>query len=163
MAKDLNFVIDGEKFSVNPEKLDRDKLYGWVDKQVTAENGELCKLFYVDDYSTVIPKGGIGQLIFDDSGKWVDKSQLVAKYKDGTLAQKRASSFDEDIELVERATNEEFLDYSITSVYALDGEGSSVLAEKLGEDLIYQFIFSYRADYGANTRFLLNSSGTACI
>jgi len=160
MAKDLTFVLNGTQYAASPEKVDRKKLYGWVDTLVTDETGAECTLAYLDDNgATLIPKGGISQMLFSPDGRWLDKSQLVARHADGTPAEKVPSSFDAPIVLGAPVALEELLDHDITSAYCLQGDGAADLAKALGEEAVYALQFNYRADYEATNAFLLASNG----
>lgn len=163
MAKDLFFVLKGEQYAAAPEKVERKKLYGWADTRVTDDTGSECQLAYLDDSgATIIPKGGVAQLLLTPDGRWLDKSSLVARHTDGTPAEKVLSSFDAPIELGTPVSQEELLDHAITAVYCLQGEGATPLAAALG-DAVYSFIFNYRTDYEGATAFLLNSGGVPFV
>jgi hypothetical protein len=163
MAKDLTFILNGTQYVAAPEKVERKKLYGWVDTCVTDDKGGECQLAYLDDSGAIIiPKGGIAQLLLTPDGQWVDKSTLIARQMDGTLAEKVHSSFDAPIKLGAPVPLEDLLDHAITSAYCLQGERASQLAAALGES-VFRFIFNYRTDYEGATAFLLNSNGIPFI
>lgn len=163
MAKDLTFILNGTQYAAAPEKVERKKLYGWVDTRVTDDSGAECKLAYLDDSGAIIiPKGGITQMLLTSDGSWLDKSKLVARHLDGTPAEKVLSSFEAPIDLGAPVPLEELLDHAITSAYCLQGEGAAKLAGSLGE-LVYSFIFNYRSDYEGATAFLLNSNNVPFI
>ena len=44
MAKELQFQLNGEVFSLEALKLERKKLYGWSDKIALTAQDEPCKL-----------------------------------------------------------------------------------------------------------------------
>ena len=70
MAKDLTFILSGTQYAAAPEKVERKKLYGWVDTRVTDYKGAECQLAYLDDSgATIIPKGGIAQLLLIPGGR----------------------------------------------------------------------------------------------
>jgi len=163
MAKDLTFILNNTQYAASPEKVERKKIYGWVDTRVTDEKGGECQLAYLDDSgATIIPKGGIAQLLLTPDGRWLDKSALVARHTDGTPAEKVPSSFDAPIDLGAPVALEDLLDHDITSSYCLQGEGAAQLAAALGES-VYRFIFNYRADFEGATAFLINSNGIPFI
>lgn len=59
MAKDLTFILNVTNYAAESEKVERKKLYGWVDTRVTDDKGGECQLAYLDDSgATIIPKGG---------------------------------------------------------------------------------------------------------
>jgi len=164
MAKDLIFTLNGTQYAAAPEKVERKKLYGWVDTRVTDDSDAECRLAYLDDNgATVIPKGGLAQLLFTPDGRWLDKAELVARHSDGKPAEKVPSSFDAPIELGKPVALEELLDHAITSSYCLQGDGAAALAAALGEEAVYAFPFNYRADYEATNAFLLASNSIPFI
>lgn len=163
MAKDLIFILAGTSYPTTLEKVERKKLYGWVDTRVTDVNGGECQLAYLDDSgATIIPKGGIAQLLLTPDGRWLDKSELVPRHADGTTAAKVPSSFDAPIQLDAPVPLEELLDHAISSAYCLQGGGAAELANAL-DDKVYRFGFNYRCDYGMTTAFLIASNGTPFI
>lgn len=154
MARNLNITLQGRTYSLAPSKLERKKLYGWTELRVTTPDGEECSQAGLNsDGMTVIPSGDTKNGILRQDGQWMDRSELVA-----TLGGKRleplASSFDTDICLTDRASNEDLLDCQISSVYQLIGEEALLLASKL-RDEIYRFPFSYRGGYELSDAFIL--------
>lgn len=147
-------------FSLSPTKLERKKLYGWIELRATEPDGKICRQASLDSNGvTIIPKGAIKIGITNEDGLWVEKSSLVAVRSDGQKAEPIASSFDGEIELTEKATSEEFLDHIITSVYILSGDDTAEIAKWLGND-IYKFPFSYRGGFDFSDAFIL-SNGTS--
>jgi hypothetical protein len=156
-------VFSGRKeypFSIT--KLERKKLYG--SKKVVAfdSHGEECVRADIDvSASVIIPKGGKASGTLDSEGNWVDRKRLKAVYKDGSPAVRMASSFDQAIKLENTVSIEEFLDYSIVSVYILESEeGSQELLKQIKKiDDIYTFAFTYRSSYEGSAAFLIESRG----
>ena len=161
MARTLVFKTDKEyAFSIN--KLDRKKLYGWKEVVAFDRDASECVTAEIDiSTSVIIPKGGKALGILDSEGHWVDRKDLKAVYKDGRSAVRMPSSFDQAIKLEKSVSIEEFLDYSIFSVYILESEeGSEELLKRIKKrNDIYTFPFFYRSGYEASTAFLIESKG----
>ena len=157
MAKELTFKLAGTDYAAAPVKLERKKIYGWTDTVATDRNGNVCSSAYLSpDDALIIPSGGLKQATVDESGRWVEKSQLTAYYEDGSEPLPLLpSSFDAPIELGQKATKEEFLDNDWESVYQLV---NADLAAAVGQD-IYRFEFSYRGGTNHNDGYLLNTPG----
>jgi hypothetical protein len=156
MARELIFQLGSNQFPFSPTKIDRSKIYGWSEKRAMDANNKECKSFYMDrSGSILIPKGGVSYGIVDKEGKWVNKTDIVAVYNDGTPAQLIPSSFSAPIVLEKTVTLEEFLDHNITSIYDLGGESSELI--KLMDGKIYTFQFNWRDDFEGDTAFLLES------
>jgi hypothetical protein len=156
MAKELKFTIAGTEYGAAPVKLERKKIYGWSDLVATDKSGDVCDAVYLSiDDALLIPSGGYKQGTVDDSGRWVEKSELTACDKDGNPLQQLASSFDAVIELKEKVSAEEFLDNDWEAVYQLVNPD---LAAAIGND-IYIFDFCYRAGVNHNYGYLMNATG----
>lgn len=156
MAKELKFTIAGTEYGAAPVKLERKKIYGWSDLVATDKSGDVCDAVYLSiDDALLIPSGGYKQGTVDDSGRWVEKSELTACDKDGNPLQQLASSFDAVIELKEKVSAEEFLDNDWEAVYQLVNPD---LAAAIGDD-IYIFDFCYRAGVNHNYGYLMNATG----
>ena len=155
MARELTFKLGGHDYGAAPVKLERKKIYGWTDTVATDRNGNVCDTAYLSpDDALIIPAGGLKQATVDESGRWVEKSELTAYNEDGqeplTVLH---SSFDAPIELKMKATKEEFLDNDWESVYQLV---NADLATAIGDD-IYKFDFSYRGGTNHNDGYLMNT------
>jgi hypothetical protein len=156
MAKELKFTIAGTEYGAAPVKLERKKIYGWSDLVATDKSGEVCDSVYLSiDDALLIPSGGYKQGTVDDSGRWVEKSELTACDKDGNPLPQLVSSFDITIELKDKVSAEEFLDNDWESVYQLVNPD---LAAAVGND-IYVFDFCYRAGVNHNYGYLMNAAG----
>jgi hypothetical protein len=156
MAKELKFTIAGTEYGAAPVKLERKKIYGWSDLVATDKSGDVCDAVYLSiDDALLIPSGGYKQGTVDDSGRWVEKSELTACDKDGNPLQQLDSSFDAVIELKEKVSAEEFLDNDWEAVYQLVNPD---LAAAIGND-IYIFDFCYRAGVNHNYGYLMNATG----
>lgn len=140
----------------SPQKTDRKKLYGWVDIIALDDKGEPCNLISTDEAGSVlIPKEGTGLGILSPKIEWIERSELVAVREDGSPAKLITSSYKAPIELKEKVTIEQFLDYSITDFYQLEQAEEHFLTE-IGND-IYTFTYSYLDNYEGSPAFLMVS------
>ncbi|MDR1340635.1 MAG: hypothetical protein LBK58_11385 [Prevotellaceae bacterium] len=156
MARELTFLTGGREYTTSPTKIDRKKLYGWTENIALDDEGNECKLVSMDESGTlIIPKGGIALGILSDEGFWVQRSDLKAVYDDGTPAELMPSSYSVPVELSEKVSVEDFLNYSIKSFYQLDG-ASDEFIDFIGSD-IYSFTYCYRDSYEGKTAFLLTA------
>jgi hypothetical protein len=158
MARELVFQLGGADYSAAPVKLDRKKLYGWSQTEVTDDSGAPCRMVSVDETGTlIIDKGGLGMGILGPAGQWVDRSTLRTVDADGNDVAPVPSSFDAPVSLAQKVEPEDFLDHSITAVYELPG---NELAGAIGED-IYTFRYNFREGYSDSPAFLMAADGVA--
>lgn len=161
MARALQFKIGpkGAEFSAVIEKVDRTKLYGSVAIEAFDEDGNHCELITLDgDGRTLIPVGGIANVILGPDGDLLSQADLIAVSADDKELEPVKSSFTETIELSETATVEEYLSHLVKSVYQLIPDGDlDDLVDLLKDGDIYKFPFSYRGGFVADTSFLLSN------
>ncbi|MCM1139306.1 MAG: hypothetical protein NC248_12125 [Bacteroides sp.] len=163
MAKQLTFQIGNRGFSLEPVKVDRKKIYGWSETQVTDQNGSLCSSALLnDDGMTVAPSGATKPGMLSDEGQWVNRDELVALDGNGTEAKPVASSFDEVINLRNIVSLDDFLSMNIDSIYQLAGEEAAEIATIIGSN-IYGFDFSYRGGYQTSDACILASDGNLFV
>ena len=156
MAKDLIFNLAGAEYAVAPVKLERKKIYGWSDIVATNKAGEVCESAYLlADAALLVPSGGYKQGTVDETGRWIDKSELKPYDAEGNEMPSYASSFDAPIELQQSVTMEEFLDNDWEAVYQLS---NPELAAAVGEN-IFKFEFFYRAGINHNDGYIMNTPG----
>ena len=154
MAKALQFTIGGGTYEASPVKLERKKLYGWVDVVATDEKGGVCVSAQLAPGGTlIVPPGGVKPGTLDSTGRWLEKSELTPVDEEGKPLTPVPSSFDAPIALEKKVTEEEFLDHVWKAVYQLD---SAELAAAVGDD-IYAFPFSYRGGLSQDDGFLVKS------
>lgn len=156
MAKDLIFNLAGTEYAAAPAKLERKKIYGWSELVATNKEGEVCQSAYLlPEQALLVPSGGYKQGTIDETGKWINKSELKACDPEGNELPTYASSFDAPIELGATVTIEEFLDNDWESIYQIS---NPELAAAVGEK-IYKFEFFYRAGINHNDGYLINTPG----
>ena len=152
----ITFALAGQEFMVEPMKVDRKKVYGWSEVHAFDDEGNECVLVSTDASGTIIiPKGGVALGVTSPDGKWVERNQLRTITADGQDATMTRSSYNGVNDLTRQATDEEFLDCSITAIYHLkDAEATMVAA--IGDD-IYRFDYCYLDSYETSPAFILSS------
>lgn len=154
MAKELNFVLGSKTYAAAPVKLDRKKMYGWSTKVAFDHNGKECDIAYLNtDDSQLLPSGAVKQGIVDDSGRWIERGDLVACDEQGNKLEMHESSFNVMITLNKRANSQEFLDNEWEQVYQLD---NNQLLDAVGSD-IYSFPFSYKGGVNSLDAYLIGT------
>jgi hypothetical protein len=164
MAKPLVFEFRGAQVSLGHQKVDRTKLYGYVDTEVVDEAGRACELgTLLGDGHSVVGKGGTGICYLSPDGLWRKKADLRPVDRDGKPIPTVKSTFDTVVPLTDQATIEDYLSHNVHLIYLLthqppDGMPAQPIDE-LAEDLrggtIYRFPFSYRGGVAATVGFLL--------
>jgi len=150
MAKNLTFIIDKNKFQAAITKVDRDKVYGFVEEAVTDKQGGVCmSANLLDDGKTLILSGATALKTVNEKMQEVDKATLKTVYLDGSDAVLIPSSYDGEIKL-EPCSLDDLFDLQVDTVYQLtwDDEASKKeLLSLLKDGNVYRFVFNYRADY----------------
>lgn len=161
MAKPLVLDYQGTELPVALERVDRSRLYGYVDVKALDEQGRPCELCTLaGDGHTIVARGGTAVAYLSPDGLWRAKADLKAVDMHGQEITPVASSFNAPVPLATTATVDEYLSHNIRSVYLLSCEqGLGALAEELGRGTIYTFPFSYRGGLEADTAFLLAGAG----
>ena len=167
-AKPLIFELGGNEIPCHLSKVDRSKLYGYVDREVLNDSDAPCTLATLaSDGQTLIGSGGTSLAYFDPDGQWCDKGDLTAVDQDNEPVKPVGSSFKAPIPLKAKASIEDYLSHNIHNVYLLvaaseDDEGAASglspdLVAELKKGTIYTFPFSYRGGLDPDTGFLLQS------
>lgn len=158
MPRQLTFVLKRKKYVASPVKIDRRKLYGWVEIEATDDAGLPCEVVTADQTGQfIIPRGGMAVGLLTPRGEWVERSELIAVAADGKPVRLLPSSFDGEIILRQKATAEEFLNHNITDFYAL-ADAPEGFARQVGGD-IYTFFYCYTAGCEGFPAFVLTSGG----
>jgi len=153
MARSLTFSLAGHDYTVEPAKIDRRALYGWTEVRAFDDAGRECTLVSTDGSGTVIiPKDGVA-LGLMSNGRWVERRELKTVTSDGRDARLVPSSFGRVNDLIRTATDEEFLDCSITGFYHLPGADPALVAA-VGDD-IYRFDYCYLDSYEPSPGFVM--------
>lgn len=155
MARTLTITCGGATFNVAPIKLERSKLYGGTELQISTKDGIECHIGAINsDGLTIVDTGCAKTGMLAADGQWMERDELVALAPDGTQIQPIASSFDTGIKLADRCQIEDLLSINVQSVYQLSGPDSADIAAMVGED-IFTLQFSYRGGYESMDAFLL--------
>ena len=161
---DLVFDLAGSEIICGMTKVDRTKLYGYVDTEVLGEGDGVCELATLaGDGKTLIPMGGTAFAYLSPDGLWRNKTDLTAVNLNGEPIVPVISSFKAPIQLSEKVSIDEYLSHNIRIVYLLSAEGGlSELEMALGDDgSLFAFDFSYRGGLVADRAFLLKSQDGA--
>ena len=162
MAKSITFSIGDKKFQGAINKVDRDKVYGFVEELVTDASGNLCTTGSImDDGSTIILSGSTALKTVDKNNKEVDKKSLKAVYMDGKDAVLVPSSYDQEV-MLQKTIVDYMYNLEVTAVYQMAFEDTGIakadVLKMLGDDY-YRFVFNYRADYeGADAIMLATAN-----
>ncbi|MCW8132042.1 MAG: hypothetical protein KIS92_16970 [Planctomycetota bacterium] len=159
MAKALVLQFNGTDLPFSTEKVDRTKLYGFIDVEALDDQGRRCHLATLaDDGRTIIGMGGTAFAQLSPDGEWLDKSKLKPVDPEGKPIVPVPSSYSAPVPLARTASIEEYLSHNIKSVYLLRCEGDlSALLAELKKGTIYTFPYSYRGGLEADAGFLLAS------
>jgi hypothetical protein len=160
MAKNLTFSINKSTYSAGITKLDRDKVYGFVEEQILDKNGNLCSSgALLDDGQTLVLTGATAMKTVTDNNAEVDKKALKTVYMDGKDAILVPSSYEGTIELV-KARMDDLFNLEVNSVYQLtweDADAKSSMLKELEGGNLFRFVFNYRADYEGADAILLSA------
>ena len=78
MARQAEFIINGNSVMAELKKVDRKKIYGWSTIEVFDEDGSKCKLASISDGVHVLPSGSSSLIKFNDKElniKWPLKTR----------------------------------------------------------------------------------------
>ena len=155
MARSLNFSLKGSEVAVSIEKVDRKKIYGWVEKKAIDRNDKICHFGSISSCGMhIFGKESFEQGYLDEQGSWVEKTSLKVVDSNGEVLEKEEASFKKTIELSEVVSVDEYLNHSVKSVYELDAPEEVEKAVKEA-DGVYKFEFNYTASYSPDPAFLV--------
>jgi hypothetical protein len=157
MAKALVFRYGKADLSFQLEKVDRKKLYGFVDNEVLDGKGRGCQLAILGgDGKTLVGRGGSALLMLAPDGSYCERAQLKPVSPEGQPLAKAASSFSAPVPLDRRAAVDEYLSHNIKAVYSLTPPmGAEDLLKDLKGGAIYSFPFSFRGGLDPDVGFVL--------
>ena len=160
LAKPLVLQFGGADLNFQLEKVDRSKLYGWIDVEALDDKGRKCQLVTLaGDGRTVVGPGGTSFGYLSADGDWLDKKTLKPVDREGKPITPVNSTFSAPVPLAKKATIEEYLSHNIKGVYLLACETDmAALADELKKGTIYTFPYSFRGGLEASVGFLLASS-----
>lgn len=158
MGKNLTFSIGKQTYAAAPVKVDRDKVYGFVEHQVLDKNGNVCTTGnLLDDGQTLILSGATAMKTVNTQNTEVDKKTLKTVYMDGKDAILVPSSYEGTIELT-RAAMDDLFNLEVSAVYQLtwaDADAKKGMLKELDGGQLFRFIYNYRADYEGADALLL--------
>lgn len=157
----LQLQYHGASIACDLSKVDRSRLYGYIETEVLDEQQRPCRLATLaSDGRTLLPSGGVALAYISPNGLWREKSDLKAVDLEGKDIQPVISTFKAPVTLDQTAAAEDLLDHNIRMSYLLTPEGEAaefppVLLAALAEGKMFTFPFSYRGGLTADTAFLL--------
>jgi len=158
MARKVKFIINDNLFESGIVKVDRSKLYGSSKKIVRDMKGNECILSNLYNGDRILPQGSISQVLLDNGGFFVSRSDLVGFNSSNKRVDKVSSIFSIDNKC-EKVDLDEFLSVNVKSIYQLAIEESD--KEKWNtlfvNDEIYHFVFNYREDYEGDDAYLISN------
>lgn len=163
MAKPLVVEYQGQQIPLAIQKIDRTKLYGYIDTEVIDESGKTCELAtLLNDGCSLSGKGGRALAYLSQDGLWRKKTELRPVDLHGKPITPVKSTFDTIVSLdgpERQASIDDYLSHNIRLVYQLTPEGDhSALLKELQKGTIFQFPFSYRGGVSASPGFILLGS-----
>jgi hypothetical protein len=164
MPRPLVLSLDGREFDVQIVKIDREKLYGKVEIEAQDEKGNPAQLLVLaPDGKTLIDKGGTALATVDENGDSISRADLVAVDEEGEKIETVTSSFNQ-VNVLKRATVENYLSQLVKSVYLLDPtekEDKKYLQDHVSAGLIYNFDFSYRGGTEYDNAYIVGNKTDA--
>jgi len=158
MGRKVSFKIEGSLLESEIVKVDRTKLYGTSEKIVYDTNKEECVLSDLYEGSIILPRGSVGQVLVDDNGNSVSKSELVGFNLQGEKVEKVPSIFSIENNC-KKVEIDDFISSSIKSIYQLVIDEDQIESWKkyFTNDEVYLFEFNYREDYEGDDAFLISN------
>lgn len=161
MARLIKFQIEKQSFDAGIIKVDREKVYGWIETAYSDLNNLTCTTAtLLDDGQTLLTSGGVASKTVNSLNIEIDKSTLVAKHiSDLSLATLKPSAYEQPVNLIP-STIDELLDLDVTATYELTFDDPSIkksMLESFTNIQTYRFEFNYRTDYEASDAFILQS------
>lgn len=158
MGRKVSFKIEGSLLESEIVKVDRTKLYGNSEKMVYDSNKEECVISDLYEGSIILPKGSVGQVLIDENGNSVSRSELIGFNLKGEKVEKVPSIFSIENNC-KKVEIDEFISSSIKSIYQLVIEEDQIDTWKkyFTNNEVYLFEFNYREDYEGDDAFLISN------
>jgi len=158
MGRKVSFKIEGSLLESEIVKVDRTKLYGTSEKIVYDTNKEECVLSDLYEGSIILPRGSVGQVLIDENGNSVSRSELVGFNLQGEKVEKVPSIFSIENNC-KKVEIDDFISSSIKSIYQLVIDEDQIESWKkyFTNDEVYLFEFNYREDYEGDDAFLISN------
>ncbi len=158
MGRKVTFDFGGTVLESEITKVDRKKLYGSSKKIVKDNEGNECVTSDLYQGSKILPRGSISQILTDQKGNFVNRSELVGFNLNNEKVEKVASIFnlENKCRIVEM---DEFLSVNVKSIYQLDIDDNIIQKWKefFKNDEIYYFLFNYREDYEGDDAYIISN------
>ena len=158
MGRKVSFKIEGSLLESEIVKVDRTKLYGTSEKIVYDTNKEECVLSDLYEGSIILPRGSVGQVLIDENGNSVSRSELIGFNLQGEKVEKVPSIFSIENNC-KKVEIDDFISSSIKSIYQLfiDEDQIESWEKYFTNDEVYLFEFNYREDYEGDDAFLISN------
>ena len=158
MGRKVSFKIGGSLLESEIVKVDRTKLYGTSEKIVYDTNKEECVLSDLYEGSIILPRGSVGQVLIDENGNSVSRSELIGFNLQGEKVEKVPSIFSIENNC-KNVRIDDFISSSIKSIYQLVIDEDQIESWKkyFTNDEVYFFEFNYREDYEGDDAFLISN------
>jgi len=158
MGRKVSFKIEGSLLESEIVKVDRTKLYGASEKIVYDTNKEECVLSDLYEGSIILPRGSVGQVLIDENGNSVSRSELIGFNLQGEKVEKVPSIFSIE-NICKKVEIDDFISSSIKSIYQLVIDENEIESWKkyFTNDEVYLFEFNYREDYEGDDAFLVSN------
>ena len=158
MGRKVSFKIGGSLLESEIVKVDRTKLYGTSEKIVYDTNKEECVLSDLYEGSIILPRGSVGQVLIDENGNSVSRSELIGFNLQGEKVEKVPSIFSIENNC-KKVEIDDFISSSIKSIYQLVIDEDQIESWKkyFTNNEVYLFEFNYREDYEGDDAFLISN------
>lgn len=158
MGRKVSFKIEGSLLESEIVKVDRTKLYGTSEKIVYDTNKEECVISDLYEGSIILPRGSVGQVLIDENGNSVSRSDLIGFNLKGEKVEKVPSIFSVENNC-KKVEIDEFISSSIKSIYQLvvDEDQIETWKKYFTNNEVYLFEFNYREDYEGDDAFLISN------
>ena len=158
MGRKVSFKIEGSLLESEIVKVDRTKLYGTSEKIVYDTNKEECVISDLYEGSIILPRGSVGQVLIDENGNSVSRSDLIGFNLKGKKVDKVPSIFSVENNC-KKVEIDEFISSSIKSIYQLviDEDQIEIWEKYFTNNEVYLFEFNYREDYEGDDAFLISN------
>ena len=167
----LTLIFRGQTLAFDLAKIDRDRLYGYVETETVAPDGSFCaSAVLAGDGHTLAGPGDTALCYLSPDGFYRTKDELHSvDARDGAAIVPAKPTFAFPVDLTGKvAAMDDYLSHNIRLVYRLVGERTDLHSE-LEAGTIFTFPFSYRGGDSADAAFLIGNAdgiflavGTRC-
>jgi hypothetical protein len=155
----LTLVHHDQPLAFTLEKIDRDRLYGYIDVQTLEAAGQPCeRATLAADGHTLAGKRDTALAYLSPAGLWRRRDELRAVDPLGAPILPAKSTFSCPVPLNTEASIDDYLAHTIQLVYQLVPERVDLIGRLFAElagGTIYRFPFSYRGGIDPAVAFVL--------